>query len=132
MYFYKERKEIGLNFANQDIMDTYMQRIIYLVGMPRSHKNLSSSSHFTIVALKTLSTWQTAGLDTIFVQIYIDPPPGVPFINKTVFALILPQKGTNFIKPSKLKKKCKKKPLFSESILNLLHFGCNISAPNLK
>ena len=111
MYFYKERKEIGLNFANQDIMDTYMQRIIYLVGMPRSHKNLSSSSHFTIVALKTLSTWQTAGLDTIFVQIYIDPPPGVPFINKTVFALILPQKGTNFIKPSKLKKKCKKKTL---------------------
>jgi hypothetical protein len=39
MYFYKERKEIGPNFANQDIMDTYMQRIIYLAGIPRSHTN---------------------------------------------------------------------------------------------
>ena len=40
--------------------------------------------------------WHTAGSDTIFVQIYMDPPPGVPgvsknqiffFTNETVFLL---------------------------------------------
>ena len=40
-------------------------------------------------------------------------------------------KGTNFQKLSKLKKKCQK-TLFSQSISNILQFGGNISAPNLK
>ena len=50
----------------------------------------------------------TAGLDTIFVQIYMDTPLGVPGVSKN-------QKGTNFKKPSKFKKKVNKH-LFSESI----------------
>ena len=55
------------------------------------------------------------------------------FLQKNVefFPLELPQKGTNFKKLSKLKTNVKK-TLFSESILNMLQFGGNICAPNLK
>ena len=82
----------------------------------------------------------TAGLDTIFVQIYMDVLPGVPGVSKNQFFLHI--KLLSFCaniapKRHKLRKTIKieknvKKPLFSESILNLLHFGGNISAPNLK
>ena len=83
-------------------------------------------------AERTKKILNTTSLDTIFVQIYMDPPPGVPgvsksqnsfFTNKTVeFALILSQNGTFFKKPSKLKKNVKN-PLFSETISNIHHFG---------
>jgi hypothetical protein len=66
----------------------------------------------------------TAGYDTIFVQIYMDPPPGVPWMSKNWIFF-------SQIKLSKLKFFLQK-PLFSDSILNLLHFGGTISAPNLK
>ena len=56
----------------------------------------------------------TASLDTIFIQIFMDAPPGVPGVSKNqifflqIFALEMPQKGTNFEKLSKLKKNVKK------------------------
>ena len=73
---------------------------------------MKSLSHLQIVT-------HTAGLDTLFVQIYMDALPGVPgvsknhifFTNKTVFVLELSRKGTNFKKSSKLKKR--KRNLFS-------------------
>ena len=34
------------------------------------------------VASSRSSQLHTAGLDTIFVQIYMDPPPGVPGVSK--------------------------------------------------
>ena len=46
-------------------------------------------------------------------------------------ALILPQKGTNFEKPSKLEKNVKKH-LFFQTFSNIVQFGGIISAPNLK
>ena len=64
-------------------------------------------------SVKISKPLHTAGLDTIFVQIYMDALPGVPGVSKNqifflqiyclVFALRLPQKGTNFEKSSKLK-----------------------------
>ena len=65
----------------------------------------------------------TAGSDTIFVQIYMDTPPGVPrvsknqiyfFTNKTVEFLRFPQKDTNFKKSSRLEK-MSKTPVFLDS-----------------
>ena len=66
--------------------------------------------------------YHTAGSDTIFVQIYMDPPPGVPGVSKNqIFfsqikllsfcANIAPQKH-KLQKTIKIEKKCKKTPCF--------------------
>ena len=84
----------------------------------------------------------TAGSDTIFVPIYLDPSPGVPGVskNRIIFSQIkllsfcanIAPKRHKLKKTIKIEKKNVAKPLFSENISNLLHFGGNISAPNLK
>ena len=86
------------------------------LGYHRKFKNSISHSMFYM---------HTAGLDPIFVQIYMDPPQGVPgvskkffFTNKTVEFLLYncPQKAQtkkNFQKKKKKKNQKIKKPLFS-------------------
>ena len=63
----------------------------------------------------------TAGLDTIFVQIYMDAPPGVPGVSKNQNFLQIKllsscakiaAKRHKLQKSSKLKKKCQKNPVF--------------------
>ena len=37
---------------------------------------------FVLGSYEPLERLHTAGLDTIFIQIYMDPPPGVPGVSK--------------------------------------------------
>jgi hypothetical protein len=84
------------------------------------------------------STFHTASSDTIFIQIYMDAPPGVPGVSKNeiFFVEIKLLSSCAKIDPkrqnlSKLKKTYQK-TLFSYTFLNILQFGVNLSAPNLK
>ena len=79
----------------------------------------------------------TAGSDTIFIQIYMDVPPGVPgdvkrtaraqgSIPRCVFALIFSPNWTNFEKPHRIKK-IYQKWLFCAGFSKFVQFGLNIS-----
>ena len=71
----------------------------------------------------------------------MDAPPGVPGLSKDQNFLLqikllsccanIAQKGTNVEKIIKIERKCQKKTLLSLSILNILQFGGNISAPKV-
>ena len=80
----------------------------------------------------------TAGSDTIFIQIYIDAPPGVTGVSKTFLQIKLLNSCAKIaLKRHKLQKsskfkKSKKKNLFLQTFLNILQFGGNLSAPNLN
>ena len=68
------------------------------------------------------ATEHTAGLDTIFIQIYMDALPGVPGVSKNQifflqikllsFCAKIAPKRHKLRKSSKLKKKCQKNPVF--------------------
>ena len=75
----------------------------------------------------------TAGLDTIFIQIYMNTPPGVPGVSQGsipwyVFTLIFSPNQTNFKKPHKIKK-IYQKLLFCDGFSKFVQFGLNISTP---
>ena len=86
--------------------------------MSKCQEGFSLSRPRSGVELLCCFLYHTAGSDTIFIQIYMDAPPGIPgvskkFTSKTVLALRLPPKGTNFKKSSKLKKNVEN-PVFLE------------------
>ena len=79
----------------------------------------------------------TAGSDTIFIQIYIDAPPGVTGVSKTFLQIKLLNSCAKIaLKRHKLQKSSKfkksKKTLFLQTFSNILQFGGNLSTPNLK
>ena len=76
----------------------------------------------------------TAGLDTIFIQIYMDVPPGVPGMSKEpeghknqYLHVFLRLNWTNFKKPQKVTK-IYQKLLFCDSFSKFVQFGLNIRA----
>ena len=81
-------------------------------------------------------------MDSKSIHSTIDAPPGVPGVsnNQNFFLQIkllnscarIDPKRQNFENVSKLKKKTCQKTLFSYTYLNILQFGVNLSAPDLK
>ena len=78
----------------------------------------------------TLVLNHTAGLDTIFIQIYMNVPPGVPGVSKELEGTRIntfSPNWTNFQKPHKIKK-IYQKWLFSDGFSKFVQFGLNIKA----
>ena len=106
-----------------------LTRLLYYDWFPKPHTNI-----FTLTVSQCLFGLKK-NLSTI------NAPPGVQGVSKNhiffkkwncfSFALRLPPKDTNFKNHQNWRKNVKK-TLFSLTFSNLLHFGGNISAPNLK